>query len=111
MGSKRSDIQAQIDALTQELENADDDEDFEVEIFKDGKGARLPFRHSKQWLTNELGISFDKPGAPAAPQGGTPPDGGTPPKSPRARARKGDGDSSGQGVPDQIRGYFPGAHS
>lgn len=66
---KRSDIEAQIAALQRDLESADDDDDFEIEIFKDGKGARIPFRQGKSWLERELGLDFGSPAAAAGDDG------------------------------------------
>ena len=109
---KRSDIQAQIEALQAELDGADDDEDFEIEIFKDGKGARIPFKHGKGWLTQELGISFPGPAtAGATPPGAPPPGGagaatGAKPATARVRAKNdgGEGDAA-----TGMRHYFGGA--
>lgn len=71
----KAEIQAQIDALTADLQAAgDEDDDFEIEIFSDGKGARLPFSKGKSWLEANLGLDFG-PAAPPAGDGGTDPNG------------------------------------
>ncbi len=69
MAGKRGDIEAQIAALQKELEGADDDDDFEIEIFSEGKGARLPFRQGKSWLEENLGLKFGSPAADAGDGG------------------------------------------
>lgn len=53
--------QAQLDALTTKANAADNDDDFDVEIWdKDGNGARVPYRKGKTWL-QKFGIDLPEP--------------------------------------------------
>lgn len=70
----KKDIQAQIDALTAQLDTADDDGK-ETELWvKDAQGreTRLTGAHAKKWLKN-LGLEDDAPeGGDGADDGGDP---------------------------------------
>lgn len=69
----KKDIQAQIDALTAQLDTADDD-GAETELWvKDEKGreTRLTGAHAKKWLKN-LGLEDDEPEAGDGAEGGDP---------------------------------------
>lgn len=68
-----ADEQKLLDELTAKASQPDADEEFEIEIFDGGKGARIPFRHGKSWLESNFGISI---GAPAPAGGGGQPGGG-----------------------------------
>lgn len=70
MAKLTAEQQAQLDQLTA-LANADDDDDFEIEIFEGDKGARVPYRKGKGWLERTFGIDVgDPPAAAADPAGG-----------------------------------------
>jgi len=63
--------QAQLDQLTA-LAAADDDDNFEIEIFEGDKGARVPYRKGRGWLERTFGIDVgDPPAAAAGDAGGT----------------------------------------
>ena len=79
--AKKSDIQAQIDALTAQLDDADDDDgDYELWIKNDkGHEARVPSSRADGWLKENFGISLRDEVPPAAdPQDPAGPGGGDP---------------------------------
>ena len=60
-------------ALAALLAKADEEDDFEVEIFSGDKGARMPYSQAKDWLAKEFGIGATPAGdqgGQGAPQGG-----------------------------------------
>lgn len=70
--AKKSDIQAQIDALTAQLDDADDDgDDYELWIKNDkGHEARVPSSRADGWLKENFGISLRDEAPPAGGDGG-----------------------------------------
>jgi hypothetical protein len=74
-------------------EAAEDEDDFEIEIYDTGKGkgARIPFSRGRAWLYSELGIGED-PNPKADPKAGA-----------KGDAGKGD---EGDGAAAPRQGYF-----
>jgi hypothetical protein len=68
VGKLTAEQQAKLDELTA-LAAADDDDDFEIEIFEGDRGARLPYRKGKSFLA-KLGIDVGDPPAAAADPAG-----------------------------------------
>jgi hypothetical protein len=57
--AKRSDIEAQIAALTDQLGSADDDDDYEVWVKNDkGHETKVPSKRAAGWLQENFGISL-----------------------------------------------------
>jgi hypothetical protein len=55
----KSEIQKQIDALTSQLDDADDDDEFDIEIWdSSGNGARVPYRKGKDWFEKTFGVNL-----------------------------------------------------
>lgn len=50
------------------LQEEEDADDFEVEIFSGDKGARIPYKQAAKWLHQEFGIG-DAPAPPAGAEG------------------------------------------
>lgn len=69
----KAEIQAQIDALTADLANAEDDgDDYEVEIWDgEGKGARVPYSRARSYLQEHFGIGLDPPATDPSDDSGT----------------------------------------
>jgi hypothetical protein len=60
--------------LTEKEKQGDPDENFEIEVYDtaNGRGARIPFSHGKNWLWENLGLGTDpnpKPEDPAKTEG------------------------------------------
>jgi hypothetical protein len=84
------------------LAKADEEDDFEVEIFSGDKGARLPYSQAKDWLAKEFGIGPAPAGGQGAPQGGQgAPQGGQGAPRPLSLFR---GRGGGQGAPQGGQG-------
>ena len=67
---KRSEIQAQMDALAEQLAAADDDDDFEVWMKTDtGHEARMPSKKAGSWLKENFGIDLNPPAPGTGDQG------------------------------------------
>lgn len=65
--AKRSEIQAQMDALAEQLASADEDDDYEVWVKNDkGHETRVPSKRAAGWLHENFGISLVDLPAPAA---------------------------------------------
>jgi hypothetical protein len=89
-----SDERKLLDELNEKAKQPDAAADFEIEVYNEGKGARLPFSQGRKWLMENFGIGADETsdegaggsgasggeggstGGGAAPSGG-----GTPPRS------------------------------
>lgn len=84
--AKRSEIQAQIEALNAELEGAEDDDDeYEVWMRNDkGQETRVPGSRAAGWLKDNFGISLKDEAPPAGGEGGEGGEGG--PKDPKPKA-------------------------
>ena len=69
--AKRSEIQAQIEALNAELEGAEDDEEeYEVWMKNDkGQETRVPGSRAASWLQENFGISLKDAAPPAGGEG------------------------------------------
>lgn len=69
-----ADEQRQLDELIRRA--SEEDEDFLVEIRKGERACLLPFRHARQWIEREFGISdAEPPSGKAAPRPRVTPDG------------------------------------
>lgn len=56
---KRSEIQAQMDALAEQLKGAEDDDDYEVWVKNDkGHETKVPSKRAAGWLKENFGISL-----------------------------------------------------
>lgn len=72
--ASRSEIEAQMAALQQQLETAADDDDYEVWVKNDkGHETRLPSSKASGWLKENFGIDLSG-AAPAAEEEGEPAD-------------------------------------
>lgn len=55
------DEQKLLDELTEKSKTESPDESFEIEVYDtaNGRGARVPFSHGKEWLWKNLGLGSD----------------------------------------------------
>jgi hypothetical protein len=67
MAKLSDDQEKQLNDLLAMREAPDDDDDFEIEIYDGSKGARVPYRKGKSFLSQHFGIDLEAPPAESAP--------------------------------------------
>lgn len=82
---KRADIEAQIAKLQKDLDGADEDQDYEIQVEKDGTRTTLRGPAAESWL-KKVGILEDESAGDGDPNG--------------------DGDASKGDPPPVKKGYF-----
>lgn len=86
MGKLTDDQEKTLNDLLNLRDAKDDEDDFEIEIFDNGKGARIPYSRGREYLQKHFGIDLDPSPDSGKPDNGKP-DNGT-----------GDGGSDGKGA-------------
>ncbi len=92
---------AALDALLAK-EQADDDEEFEIEIWSGQDGARVPYRKGKDWFEKTFGVSLGNPTDDSSGKASASPRKRTPPKQDSSKAD----DDSIQEPPEGVLRHF-----